>query len=204
MKVIDSGESPESFEDPQGEAWQGLAGEMLALEPAPTDGQPSRYIAAAYKSNAPKGASEVEVIAVRASGGDLLIRLSWPDDDPDFAHGDRKFPDAAAVMAPKGADAPLEEMGSPDEPVNLWYWRPDLDGECECLTATGFGTVERSGAGGLSAKSAYSDGHWSVVFRKKNGEVPAKVAFAVWEGGTGQRGGLKSVTGSWQDLEDVN
>lgn len=203
MKVIESGESSESLEDPNGQAWQGLTGETLALEPAPTESQPSRYIAVAYENDAPTGASEVEVTAVRSSGGDLLLRLSWPDEDPDSAYGDRKFPDAAAVMIPRGAEAPLAEMGSPDNPVDLWYWRPDLDGECETLTATGLGTVERAEANGLSTKSAYSDGRWSVVFRNAKGDVPAKVAFAIWEGGAGQRGGLKSVTGTWQDLEDV-
>lgn len=203
MKVIESGEPPESLEDPNGQAWQGLSGETLALGPAPTEGQPSRYIEAAYGSDAPTGASEVEVTAVKSSGGDLLLRLSWPDSDPDTAYGSRKFPDAAAVMFPAEGDAPLTQMGSPDNPVDLWYWRPDLEGECEALVATGLGTVERAEASGLSAKSAYSDGRWSVVFRNTKGEIPAKAAFALWEGGAGQRGGLKSVTGSWQDLEDV-
>ncbi|RIK08830.1 MAG: hypothetical protein DCC49_08355 [Acidobacteria bacterium] len=203
MKVIDSGESSESLEDPKGQAWQGLSGETLALEPAPVDGQPSRYVAAAYQSGAPTGASEVDVIAVRSSGGDFMLRLSWPDGDPDIAYGERKFPDAAAVMFPASGDAPLQEMGSPDQPVNLWYWRPDLDGECQALTATGLGSVERADGGGLSAKSAYDDGKWMVVFRNQGGDVPGKAAVAVWEGGAGQRGGLKSVTGSWQNLEDA-
>lgn len=204
MKVIESSESAESLEDPQGKAWEGLAGETLELAPAPTDGQPSRYVSAAYGDNGPQGAAQVAVTAVRSKDGSLLLRLEWADDDADLEYGGRGFPDGAAVMFPAGEDAPLSEMGSPEQPVGLWYWRPDLKGECEVLGATGLGTVERGPTNGVSAKSRHADGRWSVVFRAASGATPAKVAFAVWEGGAGQRGGLKSVTDVWQDLEVVN
>lgn len=219
MKVIQSGEPPERLADPADKAWQGAPAEPVPLAPAPAGAQPSPYVRAAWASAREGAPSQVEVSAARSATGDLFIRLQWDDPDEDRAHAEYRFPDAAAVMFPADADAPLADMGSPEHPVRLWYWRPDLEGECESLTATGLGTVERNGGRGLSARSTHESGRWTVVFHQdpsaassgaggqsgQSGQTvpPTKVAFAVWEGAAGERAGLKSVSQSFHELEET-
>lgn len=201
MEIIEVGNSADLLENPLDEAWQSVSKTRLGLTPVPVEGQPSRYVNAAYSADLFPGISAVNVSLVRAGDGELLVFMAWEDEAPDLRHSDHKFPDAAAVMFPIREDAPLEKMGSEDSPVRVWYWRPDLESECELLTAHGLGTVERCDSKALCARSKYADGHWSVVFRGPGTPLPGKAAFAIWEGGAGQRAGLKAATNEWQVLE---
>jgi len=83
----------------------------------------------------------------------------------------------------------------------------------EALTAQGFGTVgPRGGApSSWSAKGAWKDGYWDVVFSRAmdariKGEpglspgLSAFLAFAVWDGAFNDRNGQKSVS-VWHRLE---
>lgn len=142
----------------------------------------------------------------------IFFRLSWADDTKDDEIADTdQFPDAAAVLLPVKGDAPLLSMGSPDYPVNAWYWRPDLEAPFS-VTARGLGTTVRSANGGVSGRGVYGAGGWSVVISRRmwaeTADVAAlhpgqqgKVAFAVWQGSGGERAGLKAVTLEWQPLE---
>jgi DMSO reductase family type II enzyme heme b subunit len=102
-------------------------------------------------------------------------------------------------------------MGSPREPVNAWYWRPDLE-EPYSVTAQGTGTTRRTADPDLSATGAHSGGEWRVVIRRRLSSAAAdyvnlgpgdtgKVAFAVWQGANQERGGLKATSLDWEPLE---
>jgi len=102
-------------------------------------------------------------------------------------------------------------MGSADQPVNAWYWRPDMETPFS-VTSMGTGSTRRTADPNLRGNSAYTGDAWAVVIGRAlqsagDGYVQlaagetAKVAFAVWEGRNDERAGLKAVTLVWQPLE---
>lgn len=73
------------------------------------------------------------------------------------------------------------------------------------LVAGGFGTLEVDGQGGLEGHAVHKDGRWMVVFARPfqsdaamqpsfDDSTPVDVAFAVWDGSSQERNGLKSVS----------
>ena len=206
-------------EEPVGEP-EAIEAESVVLDPVSIEVQPSRYIRGAYAGHAFGKVREVTV-KVAESDGQILVWMSWADQEEDRAHKDNRFPDAAAVMFPLAGDAPIESMGSTDQPVSVWYWRPDLDAQSQELVAVGLGTVdviepvevgETTSGGPLAARSSYDDGRWTVVLKRGAASTAAdrvdvapsgatKAGFAVWEGSAGERGGFKAASPSWLELE---
>jgi DMSO reductase family type II enzyme heme b subunit len=103
-------------------------------------------------------------------------------------------------------------MGSPKAPVNAWYWRANLpENEAQNLIATGLGTAQETAKSATQARARWLDGRWEVVFArplstdtdgvKLSPKGSSKVAFAVWEGASQERAGLKSFSKHWQELE---
>ena len=183
----------------------------MTLEPTPVGSQPSEYAVRAWKDR-PYGLTSRLRVAAAHNGEALFFHLSWQDDTRDDAIADTdRFTDAAAVLFPVRLDAPLQAMGSPEQPVNAWYWRPDLESPLS-VTATGLGTTVRDTNGSLAAAAAYGEGGWQVVISRPfavegDAAVPLrrgitrKVAFAVWQGSNQERAGIKAVTLEWQPLE---
>jgi DMSO reductase family type II enzyme heme b subunit len=183
----------------------------VKLDPTPISAQPSMYIQAKWEQG---DYGRLGGVAVKAAHNEsrIYFRLEW--DDPDADDGIRntdQFADAAAVLFPVADDAPLQSMGSPQQPVNAWYWRPDLEAPYS-IAAQGTSTTRRTVDPELGAQGAYTSGRWSVVVRRAfqsrgDGYVQLapgeghKAAFAVWQGANQERGGLKSVTLEWQPLE---
>jgi DMSO reductase family type II enzyme heme b subunit len=197
--------------DPGATEWEAVPEERLTLEPTPLTSQPSLYVQNKWAER-PYGA--VSSLRVRAghAGGRVLFRLSWQDASKDDSIGDTdRFTDAAAVLLPVKDDAPLLSMGSPDQPVNAWYWRADLERPWS-VTAQGIGTAVRNDDAALASAAAHEGGAWNVVISRGMAAESAgaasvaagqrsKVAFAVWQGSDAERAGLKAVTLEWQDLE---
>lgn len=183
----------------------------MTLQPTPVDSQPSEYVINAWKER-PYGLTGELRVAAAHNGEALFFRLSWQDDtkDVDIPDTDR-FTDGAGVLFPVRSDATLLTMGTPDRPVNAWYWRPDLDQPLS-VTATGLGTTVRYTNASLAAVASYSAGGWQVVisrpFSARGDEgvalMPGQttmVGFAVWQGSNQERAGIKGVTLEWQPLE---
>jgi len=145
------------------------------------------------------------------NGKEVFFLLEWPDDTQNIDYVGRDFPDGAGILFPLKGDAPLDTMGSESQPVNAWFWRADSEDGAKNIVASGIGTVAESETSSIAARAQWQDGAWRVVFARPltvagNQAVALeagkslKVAFAVWEGSSGERAGIKSFSKHWQEL----
>lgn len=195
--------------DPGAKAWQKVDREVVDLYGMPVHLQTSRYVRTVW---ADKLIGKVRAISVRAAhdGERVAVQMEWNDDAKNTEFADRKFPDAAAVVFPTSADAPLVTFGAADAPVNAWYWRADL-AEGENLVAHGLGTDRKTDGAEIASKARWEDGRWTVVLSRplkvkgaENVKLSAgksvKVGFTVWEGENQERGDLRSYSRQWREL----
>ncbi len=198
--------------NPAAPQWAKAPAEEISLGGTPLHLQPTRYIRTAWAAR-PIGTVRRLTVQAAHNKRDIAFRLEWPDDteDRDYRDGSH-FPDAAGVVFPLQENAPLETMGSPEAPVNVWYWRANMaEGEAEELVSTGLGIFADSAADSIQSRATWQGGRWQVVLTRPlsaNGQgVPLSpgmvtgVAFAVWEGSNQERAGLLSFSKHWRDLE---
>lgn len=199
--------------DPANAVWQRVPSEKQALTPTPLAMQPSEYIQNKWKTLSHGAITEV-VTAAAHNGQEIYFRLEWADPTDDGHPADlAAFPDQAGVMLPIKEDAVMMEMGTADQPVNMWLWRADVDPP-RYVTATGRGTTTYLKDSPLAGKATRTDKGWSVVIsRPFHITIPAeltvplapgmthKCTFAVWQGSGQERGGLKAFQQRWQPLE---
>jgi len=211
MKAVKLQLANRTLLDPAAPQWAKVPAEEISLGGTPLHHQPSRYVRTAW---AGKEVGAVRFLKVQAAhnGQQIAFRLEWGDETENADHGDGSvFPDAAGILFPVNGDAPLETMGSPEAPVSAWYWRADLsDGKAQDLVARGPGTAEERADSAVQARARWTDGRWQVVFQgplktadgvQLSPKQATKVAFAVWEGSSQERGGLKSFSKTWRELE---
>ncbi len=199
--------------DPASPVWQSVPSETLNLTATPLVMQPSEYIQNKWQSLG-HGATPQVTVASAHNGQEIYFRLEWEDATDDGNPDDlAAFPDQAGVMMPIKEDATLMEMGTADQPVNMWLWRADVDPPYY-VTATGRGTSKRHRESPLAAKAARDGGRWRVVISRPfhvslaaEDIVPLapgmehKCSFAVWQGSAQERGGLKAYQQRWLPLE---
>lgn len=200
--------------DPVAAEWTAIPGEPLKMDATPLANQPSEYIKA---SRDEREVGKVRSLMVQAvhNGADIFFRLSWEDAASNVEITDTTvFPDACGVLMPlKGGDPPIDEMGSKDAPVNAWFWRADYKDSARNTIAHGLGTSEYTEKCPIETRSTWGHGAWAVVFTRplavpdqaeETTQLAAgarvKVGFAVWEGGSGERGGVKSFSKEWREL----
>jgi DMSO reductase family type II enzyme heme b subunit len=197
--------------NPRAAQWKKVPVEDVQLAGTPLHLQPSRYVRTVW---AGRQVGAVRMVKVQAAhnGKDIFFRLSWRDDTKNDSYGDGSvFPDAAAVVFPMNGKAPLENDGSPDAPVNLWFWRANKEDAGENLIARGLATEEPTKSNGIATKSRWEDGSWELVvsrsIKASSRETapiatarPNSVGFAVWEGGSQERGSLHAHSRQWQEL----
>ena len=198
--------------NPAAQQWAKVPAEEISLAGTPLSEQPSRYVRTAWAGK-PVGAVRFLKVQAAHNGKDIAFRLEWADETENKDHGDGSvFPDAAGVLFPLNKDAPLESMGGPKAPVNAWYWRANLpEDEGQNLIARGAGTVQETPKSFAQTRAHWADGRWQVVLARPltidgdgvhlSPKQSTKVAFAVWEGSSQERGGLKSFSKHWLDLE---
>ncbi len=196
--------------NPHASQWQKIPEAAVLLRAAPLHLQPSRYIRTKW-ADRPVGVVRSVAVKVGYSSRYMFLRLQWSDPLPNVDYGrGMTFPDAAAVMFPTSGHAPPVAMGSPDEPVNIWYWRADSS-RPQNLRAQGPGTVEPIDGPELWARANWQSGQWHLVFARALGDGgPGNVslrpgsrvlaAFAIWEGNNQERGGLKAVSHTWTEI----
>ncbi len=116
----------------------------------------------------------------------------------------RSWTALAALLSILGTGVPT---ASAQQPVNGWYWRPDLE-EPLSVIAKGLGTSARQAGAGIAATAAYADGGWTLVVSRPLGSnrpgsallalgATTKVAFAVWQGANRERGGAFAAVARW-------
>lgn len=198
--------------DPASSVWDGVEGEVVSLGGTPVQNQPSRYIRTAWAERA-IGAVRTLMVKVAHNGRDILFRLEWPDVTANREHMGIVFCDAAGVLFPLNGEAPLATMGSAEAPVNAWYWRADFEEAGQNIVARGLGTVEEVGGGVVACRAQWERESWRLVLARslalpqQAGQgvqlgvgQSVKVAFAVWEGGSGERAGIKAFSKQWREL----
>jgi DMSO reductase family type II enzyme heme b subunit len=200
--------------DPVGAAWSRVPAETIDLSATPLASQPSSFV----RSYDPAKVGRVKRVEVQTVHNDstIFFRLSWQDEQRNLeAAENNQFPDGCGILLPlDGGDPPMQEMGGPGAPVNAWFWRADFGDQARNVVAEGLGTTRATEHSPLRARSAYEDGAWHVVLARRlvvpeqSGEVAplnpgsaTRVGFAVWEGGNGERGGLKAFSREWRELD---
>ncbi len=213
MLVRRTDATTEVLADPAARIWEGASAQTVNLMQAPPAMQPTRYIATKWRDQPYGGLASLAVRGLH-NGSGIAFRLQWPDATKNAVrHENTDFPDAAAMLFPLTADAPLF-MGSDAHPVNLWYWRADHPERARSDVATGIGTSRVVDDTSISARATHDGEGWTVVISRAlrieqhAGEsvqiVPGqtlRTTFAVWEGGNLERAGIKAFAPQWLELQ---
>ena len=141
----------------------------------------------------------------------FYVWLKWRDDSVNQVNAFDQFSDGAAVQFALGDHKETTHMmGTPDWPVNIWYWKASGEPP-QNLTAGGFGSATQLQPMGLKAQGKYLEhsGHWILVFSRpientysgdplnlKTGKEIA-LAFAIWQGDDNNRDGFKRTSTGW-------
>ncbi len=196
-----------SVNDPDDIIWERLPEYRVHLAPAPA-------VHPSVELRQKDGDQGQDVYFTLARTSDrFYVRLRWRDDSRDTATGSNRFRDGAAVQFSIGDDSTSYVMGSGQEdPVNIWYWRSDSNA-VESLGAGGPGSTTRLDDQPVTGDARYQTGEkpganqWIVVMSRpiavtgafqvplNRSKVP--MAFALWQGATAQRDGLKNVSEDW-------
>lgn len=209
------------FASPADAIWSQTESQEITLMPTPIALQPSIYITTTMGEREIGKVKKVKLSCLH-NGSDIAVRMEWADPEKNLERIEgSQFPDGCALMFPMGEDASLITMGSKEQPVNLWHWRADRPETAYCNLAGGVGTTEVNDRKTIKTTANYMHGRWSVVFTRPlstsaSGTLVSdaanqmkqftvgkktKLACAVWEGGNGERGGLKAFSPAWVDIE---
>ena len=202
--------------DPAGSLWSGVRAESVKLMGTPVGLQPTEMIRSAWMDKKIGAVEGVSVSAVH-DGAVLAFRLEWSDASEDREVGDTTaFPDAAAVLLPSAAGAPLMTMGIEGLAVNAWYWRADEDGRGRQVVSEGLGTTRTVDYELVKGRGVWREGRWRAVITRalkvSSAEPVTQLApgqqtgfgVSVWEGSAGERAGIKAFSGDWLDLSLAN
>ncbi|MEM7685148.1 MAG: ethylbenzene dehydrogenase-related protein [Paracoccaceae bacterium] len=192
--------------DPDDIIWERLAEYRVVMSPAPA-------VHESVELRVDYDAEAIPVYLQIARTSDrFYVRMRWRDDSKDTATRMNRFRDGAAIQFSLADDETSYIMGTgPEEPVNIWYWRPD-DGSVTNLAAGGPGSTTVLDTQPVSGTALYQENpgdpnEWVVVMSRPleaAGEHNASfnreripMAFAIWQGADGQRDGFKSVSDGW-------
>ena len=212
MRVAQLDTAAQAFGDPAADIWSGITANKVSLVPAPVAMQTSRYVMSKWRDGQFGKVSSVGV-QVLHNGEELAIRLEWENPQANLQRFENNdFPDGAAILFPLTRHAPLF-MGAPGEPVDIWHWRADRPDTAHGNLATGIGTSSMVNEDAAVTRSLYRQGRWAVVYRRAlSVQTPAaqtvqftlgepiRMAFAVWDGGNAERGGLKAFSPQWLEV----
>jgi DMSO reductase family type II enzyme heme b subunit len=199
---------------PDAALWRAEKPETVKLKGTPLDMQPSGAIKTSWAGKK-IGAVEVVQVAAIHDGERIAFRLEWSDPSEDREIGDiTDFTDGCGILFPAVPFAPMAVMGAVGMAVNAWYWRADENGRGRQLLAEGLGTTRIIDYELVKGNGVYENGRWHAVITRamkvQSSESLAQFepgqasgfAVAVWEGGRGERAGLKAISGDdWIKLD---
>ncbi len=197
--------------DPTSNIWSRVPEWRVRLEPAP-----AVHPSVELRRRADETGTDLR-FSVASDRDRLYVRLRWNDASRDTETGHDRFRDGVAVEFALAGENSSYVMGTPEAPVNIWYWRSDSE-TAEDLAAGGVGSLTALDDQILRADGVYeaaanrADSEWLVVISRRleaygryqavlnrGGKVP--VAFAVWQGSMGQRDGHKNASTGWLYLD---
>ena len=192
--------------------WAGATEYKIEMATTPLANQPSPYIKAT-RDEKEIGKVKQTTMKVLHNGKEVFFRISWGSEDENLTIGDLNvFPDAVALLFPMkdGEDTPIKEMGKSDAPTNSWYWRADFDNKPKNQIAEGLSTSLYTETSSIIASSEWKNGVWTVIMgRALEVEEDATrlavgaekgIGVAAWEGGNGERGGVKAFSKEWRSM----
>ena len=199
---------------PDAALWQAAKPETVKLKGTPLDMQPSGAIKASW-ADKKIGAVEVVQVAAIHDGEQIAFRMEWSDPSPNLEiTDDMPFPDGCGVLFPTVEFAPMAVMGAVGMAVNAWYWRADENGRGRHVLAEGLGTTRTVDEELVRGNGVHENGRWQVVItRPMKVQSPDNLAqfepgqssgfgVAIWEGGHGERAGIKAISGDdWIKLD---
>ncbi len=204
---------------PDAALWQAAKPETVKLKGTPLDMQPSGAIKASWAGKKIGAVGAVQVAAIH-DGERIAFRLEWDDPAENSEITDETpFPDGCGVLFPTVQFAPMAVMGAVGMAVNAWYWRADENGRGRHVLAEGLGTTRTIDEELVRGNGVYENGRWHVVITrpmrvKVGDEKPAQFepgqskgfgfgfGVAIWEGGQGERAGIKAISGDdWIQLD---
>ncbi len=213
--VYEVGAKVEDLLDPRAAAWNAAKSEVVKLVGTPIGLQPTALIRNSWMNKKIGQIAQVRVAAIH-NGESLAFHLEWADATENRTNGDNSvFPDAAAILLPVGdaKKVPIMTMGAPDAAVNAWYWRANQNEVGREVVAEGIGTSRTVDQELVKVNGVWEKGIWRVViaraFKVESKDPLAQLAsgqmtgfgVAVWEGNSGERGGIKAFSGDWLPLE---
>jgi DMSO reductase family type II enzyme heme b subunit len=199
---------------PDAALWRAGETETVKLKGTPLDMQPTDAIKASWVEKKIGIVEFVQVAAVH-DGERIAFRLEWTDPNENKELTDTtSFPDGCGILLPTVQYAPMAIMGAVGMAVNAWYWRADENGRGRHLLAEGLGTTRTIDYEVVRGNGVHEGNRWHVVItRAMKIESPEKLAqlesgqstgfgVAIWEGGHGERAGIKSISGDdWIKLD---
>ena len=196
--------STDQFLDPLSRHWEKLSPVLIRLTPTPIGLQPTDHIRASWVDR-PYGVIDAIRVAAVHDGGSIVVRLEWPDPTEDLGEGEG-FPDGAVVAFPVRGEPALVVMGAEDAPIHGMHWSARND-ELRSVLATGIGSSRPGPEMAAKGQGIWRDGAWRLAVHRElstsddgatlvPGE-PARIGFAVWDGGNQERAGIKSFTPDW-------
>ncbi len=199
---------------PDAALWRAEKAEAVKLKGTPLDMQPSGAIKTSWAGKK-IGAVEVVNVAAIHDGERIAFRLEWSDPIENREITDiTDFPDGCGILFPAVEFAPMAVMGAVGMAVNAWYWRADENGRGRDVLAEGLGTTRTVDEELVKGNGVYVNGRWHVVITRvmkvQSTETLAQIepgqttglGIAIWEGGHGERAGIKAISGDdWIKLE---
>jgi DMSO reductase family type II enzyme heme b subunit len=193
-------------------AWAGATEYKVEMATTPLANQPSPYIKAT-RDEKEIGKVKNTTLKVLHNGKEIFFRICWASEDQNILIGDLDvFPDAVALLFPllDVEETPIKEMGKADAPTNAWYWRADFENKPKNQVAEGLSTSLYTETSSILASSEWKDGIWTVVMGRAfeveenamtlTAGAKKPMGIAAWEGGNGERGGVKAFSKEWRDL----
>ncbi|MDR5656435.1 ethylbenzene dehydrogenase-related protein [Halodesulfurarchaeum sp. HSR-GB] len=191
VPVSSQPDAGDSLSQPTGDAWADVESAQVPLTSAPS-GLPDASIV------------QTDSVTVQSAHTDdrIYVRLQWDDQTENASEAALDaYADGAAVQLPANVSTtPSVELGSQDQPVNLWYWTA-ADGAEEAL-AGGYnpGSITALEETTVQTHATHDGDTWTVVFeRSLETDAPARadfdletdvdIAFAVWDGANDERSG---------------
>ena len=199
--------------NPAAGVWRKAQSHTVDLMGAPAAMQPTEALRNSW-ANRPIGATSELSVASLHNGEILAFLLRWKNANPVKDNGDNSvFPDGAAVALPLAEKSPLMTMGAPGAGLDIWFWRADQPDTGREITAEGPGTTETLSTDQIRTASLWQDGIWSVIIARplagsgQQQSLPltpgtnSRCGFAIWQGASEERGGIKSFSANWLELQ---